>query len=103
MLLKDAFNKTAFIKFKISNNFKQNNDETHSKQPKIHRKIHTSHWILKSQEKNPQTKSLETLPNVFDAEKKTISRVWIKKITENLHIAKPRLWIFILCDFCLRS
>ncbi len=71
MLLKDAFNKTAFVKFKISNNFKQNNDETHSKQPKIHRKIHTSQWILKSQEKNPQTKSLGLLPNVCDFEKNT--------------------------------
>jgi hypothetical protein len=34
-------------KFKISNNFKQNIDETHSKQPKIHMEIHTSQWILK--------------------------------------------------------
>ncbi len=34
--------KTVFVKFKISNNFKQNIDETHSKQPKTRRKIHTS-------------------------------------------------------------
>jgi hypothetical protein len=39
--------KTAFVKFKISNNFKQNIDKTHSKQPKIHKKIHTNLWILK--------------------------------------------------------
>ncbi len=47
MLLKVNFDKTAFVKFKISNNLKQNIDDTHSKQPKIHRKIHTSLWILK--------------------------------------------------------
>jgi hypothetical protein len=47
MLLKDVFDKTAFVKFKISNNFKQNIDKTHSKQQKIHRKIHTGLWILK--------------------------------------------------------
>jgi hypothetical protein len=42
MLLKVVFDKTALVKFKINNNFKQNIDETYSKQPKIHRKIHTS-------------------------------------------------------------
>ncbi len=47
LLLKVVFDKTAFVKLKISNNFNQNIDETHSKQPKIHRKIHTSLWILK--------------------------------------------------------
>jgi hypothetical protein len=36
------FDETAFFKFKISNNFKQNIDETDLKQPKILRKIHTS-------------------------------------------------------------
>jgi hypothetical protein len=36
------FDKTAFFKFKISDNFKQNIDETGLKQPKIHMKIHTS-------------------------------------------------------------
>jgi hypothetical protein len=46
MLLKVAFDKTAFVKFNINNNMKQNIDETHSKQPKIHRKSHTSLWIL---------------------------------------------------------
>ncbi len=29
MLLKVEFDKTAFVKFKISSNFKQNMDETH--------------------------------------------------------------------------
>jgi hypothetical protein len=51
--------KTAFVKFKISNNFKQNIDQTHSKQPKIRRKIHTSLWILeKSKKKNPKSRNL---------------------------------------------
>jgi hypothetical protein len=35
-------------------------DETDSKQQKIQKKIHTSLWILKSQENHPQTESLET-------------------------------------------
>ncbi len=34
MLLKAIFDKTALLKFKICNNFKQNIDGTHSKQPK---------------------------------------------------------------------
>jgi hypothetical protein len=37
MLPKVAFDKTAFVKFKISNNLKHNIDETDSKYPKIHR------------------------------------------------------------------
>ncbi len=40
MLLKVVFDKTSLGKFKISNNFTKNIDETHSKQPKIHRKIY---------------------------------------------------------------
>ncbi len=42
-LLKVVFDKTSFVKFKISmidNQLKQNIDKTHSKQLKIHRKIH---------------------------------------------------------------
>jgi hypothetical protein len=35
MLMKDVFDKTGVVKFKISNNFKENIDETHSKQPKV--------------------------------------------------------------------
>jgi hypothetical protein len=48
MLLTVIFDKTGFVKFKIStdSNFKQNIDETHLKQQKIHRKIHISLWIL---------------------------------------------------------
>ncbi len=48
MLPKVLFGKTAFVKFKISKHFRQNISETDLKQPKI-------------QEKNPRTKSLETL------------------------------------------
>jgi Pyruvate/2-oxoacid:ferredoxin oxidoreductase delta subunit len=33
------------------NNLKQNIDETHSKQPKSKRKIHTSQWILTTSRK----------------------------------------------------
>jgi hypothetical protein len=51
MLQKIIFDKTAFVKFKISNNFLKNIVETHLKQPKIHRKILTSYELLKSQEK----------------------------------------------------
>jgi hypothetical protein len=35
MLPKVVFDKTAFVKYKISNNFDQNIDETDLKQPKI--------------------------------------------------------------------
>jgi hypothetical protein len=41
MLLKVVFDEKTFVKFKISNNFKQNIDEADSKQLKIHKKIHT--------------------------------------------------------------
>jgi hypothetical protein len=58
VLLKVVFDDTAFEKLKISYNFNQNIDETHSKQPKIHRKIHTSLWILKiSRSKSANQKS----------------------------------------------
>jgi hypothetical protein len=46
MLPMVVFDETVFVKFKISNNFKQNIDERASKQPKIPRKIHTSLWIF---------------------------------------------------------
>jgi hypothetical protein len=38
--------KVVFVKFKISNKFEQNIDETHSKQPKIHRKIQNPHQAM---------------------------------------------------------
>ncbi len=52
------FDKTAFVKLEISNNFKQNIDETDLKQPNIHRNIHTSLWIFKvSSKKSTNQKS----------------------------------------------
>ncbi len=42
MLLKLVVYKTAFVKFKLVINLNQNIDETDSKQPKIHREIHTA-------------------------------------------------------------
>jgi hypothetical protein len=35
-MLPKVFDRTVFVKFKISNNFEQNIDETNLKQPKIH-------------------------------------------------------------------
>jgi hypothetical protein len=64
-LLKVIFDKTAFVKFKITNNFKQNIEETHSKQPKIHMKIHTTLWILKiTRKKIAMQKNQDFLPTV---------------------------------------
>ncbi len=58
MLAKVVFDKTEFVKFKISNNFKQNMMKNTSKQPKIHRKIYNSIWILKiSREKSASQRS----------------------------------------------
>jgi hypothetical protein len=54
----------------LSNNFKQNNDETHSKQPKTYKKIHTSLWIKKSlKKKMHESKVSRLLPNVCDLQK----------------------------------
>jgi hypothetical protein len=56
MLPKAVVDKTAFVKFKISNNFERNIDETDLKQPKIHRKINmVPDRFLKSQAINPRT------------------------------------------------
>ncbi len=64
------FSKTVFAKFKINNNFKQNIDETDSKQPKTHKKIHTSLWILEiSNKKICEPKVSILLPNVCDFQK----------------------------------
>jgi hypothetical protein len=63
MLLKVGFGKTTFVKFKISNNnFKIKNDETQSKQPKIHikKKFILQPWILKISRKISENQSLET-------------------------------------------
>ncbi len=69
MLLKVFFDKTEIVKFKISNNLKQNIDETPRKQPKIHRKIHTSHWILKIKKTICEPKVSRLLSNVCNFQK----------------------------------
>jgi hypothetical protein len=56
MLLKVFFDKTVFLKFKISNHFERNIDETDLKQSKIH----GENPYKKSQAKKSQTKSLKT-------------------------------------------
>jgi hypothetical protein len=56
-MIKDASKGSIkFVKFKISNNFKQKIVETDSKQPKIP----ISLWILEISKKNLRTKSLQT-------------------------------------------
>jgi hypothetical protein len=64
-----VFDKTAFVKFKINNNFKQNSDETHSKQPKIH----TSLWIFKNlkKKKSANQKSRDFCQMFVISKKKT--------------------------------
>jgi hypothetical protein len=67
------FDKTAFVKFKVSNNLKENIDDTHSKQPKIHRKIHTKLWILKIlRKKSGNQKSRDFCQMFVISQKKTI-------------------------------
>ncbi len=57
---------------------KWNIDETDSKQPKIHRKIHTSLWILKiSRKKSANQKSHRLLPNLCDLHKNLWASLWI--------------------------
>ncbi len=69
--LKAVFDKTAFVKFKISNkNFKQNIDETNSKQTKIHGEIHTSLKI--SRKKISKPKSWDFHQMFVISKKKTI-------------------------------
>ncbi len=69
MSQKVVFDKT-FVKFKISNTFKQNIDATRLKQPKIHRKIHSSLWILKiSRKKIHELTVSRLLRNVCDFKK----------------------------------
>ncbi len=73
MLLRVVFDKTAFVQFKIVNNFKQNLNETHSKQTKIHRKIHTNLWILKIwRKKSANQKSLDFCQMFAISKKKTV-------------------------------
>ncbi len=74
MLLKVIFDTTAFVKFKFSNNFKPNIDETHSKQPNIHRKIRTSQWIIKISRRKSANQMSQYFSQMFVIyKKKTIS------------------------------
>jgi hypothetical protein len=66
MLPKVFFDKTVFVKFQISYNFEQNTDETDFKQPKIHRKIHTSIWILKISRKKSANKKSRDFCQIFE-------------------------------------
>jgi len=70
MLLKVVFDKTAFVKFKISNNFKQNIDETHSKQPKIHRKISHQSMNYKNVKKKIRNQESQDYLKIFVISKK---------------------------------
>ncbi len=64
-------------------------------QPKIHRKIHTSLWILNiSRKKSANQKVSTLLPNLCDFHTKIHTPAYGFK---NLW---PSVWIFILCD-CL--
>ncbi len=95
MLLKIILDKSAFVKFKISNNIKQDIDDTHSTQPKIHKKIHTCLWILKNLVKKiRKPKVWRLLPNVCDFRKPNHTLKIYRK-----SIAKPM--DFFLCEFHL--
>jgi hypothetical protein len=77
-LLKVVFDKTAFVKFNFSNNFKQNIVETHSEQQKIHRKIQTSLWILNiSRKESANQKSQDFCQMSVISINKPYPRVWI--------------------------
>jgi hypothetical protein len=66
-------------------------DEIDTKQPTIHRKIHTSLWIFKNFKKNQiKPKVLRLLSNVCDFQKES------EDFGEDI-----RVRIFILCDFHL--
>jgi hypothetical protein len=56
-LRRSFFDKTVFVKFKISNSFERNIDETDLTELKILWKIHTSIWISNYLEKSGNQKS----------------------------------------------
>jgi hypothetical protein len=60
MLLNVVFDKIAFVKFNISNNLKQEFTKQIQNNQKSIGKSMPTYGFLESQEKNPQTKSLET-------------------------------------------
>ncbi len=66
MLLKVVFDKTAFVQILDYYKFKQKIDETHSKQSKTLKKIHSILLILKISRKIREPKVLRLLLNVCD-------------------------------------
>ncbi len=68
MFLKVVFDQIVFVKFKISNYFKQNIDKPHSKQPKIHR-------ITICEKKFGDFWQIFAIPK-----RKTYPRLWIKNL-----------------------
>jgi hypothetical protein len=66
MLLKVFFDNTEFVKFKTSNNFKQNIDESHLKQPKIR----TSPWLFKISRKKLASQKSQDFCQMFVISKK---------------------------------
>ncbi len=74
MLPKVAFDKTAFVKFKISNNSKQNIDETHiqNNQKSIGKSI-PAYGFKKSQSENQTSRNY--FQNVCDFQKEICSLV----------------------------
>ena len=88
--------KTAFVKYKISNNFKQKIDETNSKQKRIHRKIPNTLWILKISGKN-STNQLSVMRNpitkvVFPKDDRyQIKEVWLKSEPEATSFKSSKL------------
>ncbi len=77
MFLKVVFDKTAFVKFKIGNNCKQNIDETlQNNQESIGKSI-PAYGFLKSQEKIFEPKASRLLPYLCDFQEKSYPRIWL--------------------------
>jgi|LakMenEpi03Aug12_release.lakeMendotaPanAssembly.Ray.scaffolds.fasta_scaffold738916_1 hypothetical protein len=68
MLLTVVFDK-KLVKFKIRNIIKQNTDETHLKQPKIHWKVHSNMDFKNLKEKIHELTVSRLLRNVCDFQK----------------------------------
>jgi hypothetical protein len=78
MLLKVVFYKTTFVKFRISNNFKQNIDKNTFKTTT---KNHTRQWILKVFSKKSTNQKSQDFCHMFViSKKKTIPQAMDLKI-----------------------
>jgi hypothetical protein len=99
MLLKVIFDKKAFVKFKIGDNFKQKIDEyIQNNQKSIGKAISVDFKNLKKNSANQKSRYFSRclwFPKIIP-----YPRVWILKSIENL---LHGLWIFILCDFHLST